>query len=66
MPIYEYKCIKCLLVEEVFEKYEDKNDQRDCIMTDCCGSMTRQLGMRSKPLVSDKDLVNARTYSGKK
>lgn len=67
MPIYEYKCDQCSHTEEVFEKYEDINNDKVCNSTDnnCFGYMLRQIGLRSKPLVSDRDLVNARKHNGK-
>ncbi|CAB4212267.1 hypothetical protein UFOVP1437_17 [uncultured Caudovirales phage] len=67
MPLYSYECNKCEGTIEVLDKYENILDELECHETEGCdGMLIRQVGMSSKPLVMDRDLISARTHSGKK
>ncbi len=67
MPIYEYQCNKCQVVKDFLLKYEGHPETMPCIETlDCKGVLVKQLGLRSKPLVADRDLIMARSHDGKK
>ena len=64
MPIYEFKCSGGHK-EELLLKISDLDDLR-LFCVECKEEMAREYAMHSKPLVSDKDLITARSHSGKK
>jgi len=67
MPLYSYECNKCDGTIEVLDKYENILEEIPCAETEGCdGMLLKQVGISSKPLVMDRDLISARTHSGKK
>lgn len=75
MPLYSYKCPNGHITE-IIAKYSETEDTMVCyhdlvsysIQGDeraLCGElMVRQVGLTSKPVVHDRDLMQARTHSG--
>ncbi len=62
MPLYNYMCNKCSTNIEVLTSFDDNKS----IACKCEGFLERQISAsENKPLVMDRDLINARKHNGK-
>lgn len=65
MPLYTLRC-ENEHTKEVICKYEDLVNHSVCEHSDCQKSMTQEFNMSNKPLVMDRDLMQARNHNGKR